>query len=182
MGRELIQCRPKKNHPNQDWMNSWSLSTTPGLPSTLLSFLWRMTHDLLPCQTRLFRLQMPNMKSNICYLCNKNELDDLTHSLMTCPFNEHVGKFLLGALHHELPYLLPQVTRLEVEVAKDKQLPVAFLIASVFRYQYQYWYRNGWLSSISIGMNHKPGIGIGMKVQVGIGMALSCTTTPLGKI
>ena len=112
LGRELIQCRPEKNHPNQDWMSSWSSSATPGLPSTLLSFLWRMT--------------------NICNLCNKNEPDDLTHSLMTCPFNEHVGKFLLGALHHELPYLLPQqVTRLEVEVAKDKQLPVAFLIASV---------------------------------------------------
>ena len=132
LGRELIQCRPEKNHPNQDWMSSWSLSATPGLPSTLLSFLWRMTHDLLPCQTRLFRLQMPNGESNICNLCNKNEPGDLTHSLMTCPFNEHVGKFLLGALHHELPDLLPQqVTRLEVEVAKDKQLPVAFLIASV---------------------------------------------------
>ena len=51
---------------------------------------------------------------------------------MTCLFNEHVGEFLLGALHHELPHLLPhQVVRLEVNVSKDKQLPIAFLIASV---------------------------------------------------
>ena len=80
-----------------------------------------MTHDLLPCQTRLYRLQMPNVESNIYNLCNKNEPGDLTHSLMTCPFKEHVGKFLLGALHHELPHLLPhQVIRLEVEVSNDK--------------------------------------------------------------
>ena len=45
---------------------------------------------------------------------------------------------------------------------------------------YEYWYRNGWMSSIIIGMNNKPGIGIGMKVQVGVG-ALSMYHYTFGK-
>ena len=82
-----------------------------------------MVHDLLPCQTRLFRLQMPNANSDICTLCDLNVIGDLTHSLMLCSFNGGAGQFLLDKLHHVLPNLLPhQVILLDLDVDQDKQL------------------------------------------------------------
>ena len=110
---------------------------TPGLPSELLTFLWRMLHNLLPCQTRLFRLSMPNITSNICTLCDENQVGDLTHSLMLCSFNEGAGQFLLTLLQNHIPSLQPgQVVLLDLDVQEDHQLPLVFLTASVL---YQVW-------------------------------------------
>ena len=63
-GRELVPCRAEQKHPDIDWGRTWSLSTTSGLPSIFLTFLWRMVYDLLPCQTRLFSVTL--MKLEIC--------------------------------------------------------------------------------------------------------------------
>ena len=131
-GRELVPCRIESKHPELNWERAWSLAVTPGLPSSFLTFLWRMLHDLLPCQTRLFRLRMPNANSDICTLCDLNVAGDLTHSLMLCTYNGGVGQFLLTLLHHVLPTLLPhQVTLLDLEVDQKKQLPLVYIIASV---------------------------------------------------
>ena len=69
---ELRPCRIEIKHPEVDGERSWSLAVTPGLSSKHLTFLWRMVHDLLPTQARLFRLKMPNINSEICSHCNQN--------------------------------------------------------------------------------------------------------------
>ena len=131
-GRELIPCRAESKSPQLDWSRAWLLSTKHGLPSPLLAFLWKMLHDILPCQTRLFRLRMPNASSDICTLCDQNEVGDLTHSLVSCSYNGGAGLFLLDRLRHVLPNLLPhQVTQLDLDVEDEKQLPVVYLTASV---------------------------------------------------
>ena len=131
-GRELLPCRIESKHPGLDWESAWTLATTPGLPSPFLSFLWRMAHDLLPCQARLFRLKMPNTKSDICTLCDLNQIGDLTHSLMLCTYNGGAGQFLLDKLHHVIPHLLPhQVPLLDLDVDQDNRLPLVYLTASV---------------------------------------------------
>ena len=131
-GRELIPCRVEAKSQQLDWRRTWLLSATHGLPSPLLAFLWKMLHDILPCQTRLFRLRMPNATSDICTLCDQNVVGDLTHSLVLCSYNGGAGQFLLDRLHHVLPNLLPhQVALLDLDVEGDKQLPLVFLTASV---------------------------------------------------
>ena len=91
-----------------------------------------MLHDILPCQTRLFRLRMPNAISDICTLCDQNVVGDLTHSLVLCSYNGGAGQFLLDQLHHILPNLLPRrVDQLDLDVDEDIQLPLVYLIASV---------------------------------------------------
>ena len=71
-GNQLHPCRIDLKYPEIDWKRSWSLAATPGLSSKHLTFLWRMAHDLLPTQARLFRLRMPNANSEIWNLlfCN----------------------------------------------------------------------------------------------------------------
>ena len=129
---ELLPCRIEANNPALDWDKIWALSATTGLPSSFLTFLWQMVHDLLPCQSRLYRLRMPNTVSEICTLCNSAQVGDLTHSLVMCSYNGGAGNFLVDKLHHVLPHVQPhQVVQLDFDVEQDLQLPLVFLTSSV---------------------------------------------------
>ena len=91
-----------------------------------------MLHDILPTQERLFRMNMPNISSSNCTLCNKNIPGNLVHSLLLCPFNAEAGNFLLDVLHQHLPSLLPQqVVLLDLNVNEDLQLPLLYITAEV---------------------------------------------------
>ena len=131
-GRELVPCRAELKNPVLDWSRNWSHSVTPGLPSSFLAFLWRMMHDLLPTQARLFRLRMPNAENDVCTLCDLNVTGDLTHSLILCRYNEEAGQFLLDILQQVLPHLHPQqVVQLDLDIEENMKLPLVYLIASV---------------------------------------------------
>ena len=91
-----------------------------------------MVHDILPCQSRLYRLRMPNAIFELCTHCDSAQVGDATHSLVLCSYNGGAGHFLLDKLHHVLPHLQPhQVVKLDFDVEQDLQLPLVFLIASV---------------------------------------------------
>ena len=125
-------CRVETKHPEVEWEKVWPLAVTHGLPSQHRSFLWQMIHDLLPCQARLFRLRMPNIKSNICTLCDQNSVGDLTHCLLTCSYNDGAGQFLLDILRLNIPNLqLQQVVLLDLDVEEALRLPLIYLTASV---------------------------------------------------
>ena len=131
-GNELRPCRIERKHSELDWGRSWSLAVTPGLSSKHYSFLWRMVHDLLPTQARLFRLHMPNIESEVCSHCDLNVAGDLPHSIIVCPYNDNAGQYLLEKLHVYIPNLLPQqVVLLDIDVDADLHLPLLFLISSV---------------------------------------------------
>ena len=91
-----------------------------------------MVHDIFPCQSRLYRLRMPNAVSDICTQCDSAQVGDVTHSLVLCSYNGGAGNFLLDELHRVLPHLQPhQVVKLDFDVEQDLQLPLVFLTASV---------------------------------------------------
>ena len=91
-----------------------------------------MLHNLLPCQTRLFRLKMPNIKSDICTLCAQNVVGNLNHCLLHCDYNDGAGQYLLDKLSHLVPNILPHhVTLLDFDVVVDDQLPAVYLIAAI---------------------------------------------------
>ena len=58
--RKLIPCRAELNNPENDWDTSWKLANMRGLNPAEQEFLWKMLHNLLPTQARLFRLRMKN--------------------------------------------------------------------------------------------------------------------------
>ena len=131
-GTALTPCKIELKYPQVDWEKAWSLAVTPGLSSKQLSFLWKMVHDLLPTQGRLFRLRIPNANSDICSLCHSNQVGNLVHSLLLCPYNNGEGLLLLEKLGNHIPGVLPQqVVLLDLDVAEDHKLPLAFLIASI---------------------------------------------------
>ena len=129
---EYIPCRAEINHPEVDWERTWRLAVTPGLSSEHLTFLWRMLHNILPCQTRLFRMGMPNISPDICTHCNHNAIGNLNHSLIQCSFNDGAGQYLLSKLSSLASNLQPEdVLLLNIDVADDAKLPSVYLIAAV---------------------------------------------------
>ena len=129
--RELLPSRAETNHTNVDWERTWKLAATPGLPSNLLSFFWLMVNNILPCPSRLFRLQMPNTKSDLCTLCDMQVVGDLTHCLLQCPYNGGASQFLLSKLSVLNPNVLPQqVVHLHLTV-DDQQLPLMYLSGTI---------------------------------------------------
>ena len=65
-------------------------------------------------------MKMPNIDTNICTICDSNEIGDLTHSLMICPYNGGAGQFLLEKLHCLISSALPQqVVLLDLDVELD---------------------------------------------------------------
>ena len=131
-GQKLIPCRTEVKHPGVEWERVWKMSVTPGLPSKHLSFLWKMLHDLLPTQERLFRMKMPNATSNHCNLCDQNVPGILVHSLLLCPYNNEAGQFLLDVLDQVFPNLLPhKVVLLDFDAEEQLHLPMVYLIADI---------------------------------------------------
>ena len=130
--RSLIPCRAEVKHPDADWESIWALANLKGLNSVEHTFLWRMLHDLLPTQARLFRLRMRNTPNSNCTLCDVVGPADLEHSLITCSFNSEVTAWLMRVLHVHLPDVQPhQVVLLDLgQPEEDLQLPLVWLIAN----------------------------------------------------
>ena len=127
----LRPCRAESKFPEVSWDRSWELAVTPGLPSHLLAFLWKMSHNLLPCPTRLFRLHMPGTSSDTCTLCEQGSVGDLSHCLLLCPYNDGAGQLLIRKISHHVPNLQPQdIVHLNINPG-DKQPPLMYLVGSI---------------------------------------------------
>ena len=66
--RKLKPCRAELSNLTIDWDYTWTLASMKGLDSKETTFLWRMLHNLLPTQARLFHLKMKNAPNANCQL------------------------------------------------------------------------------------------------------------------
>ena len=131
---EYIKCRVERRSPDTDWENSWRLARLPGLGPDNISFLFRMLHQTLPTQERVARTK-PN-QSSICKMqeCNANQEEDLDHALIQCEANACMGTQLLSCLNTIEPGLNAEaLLRLELPVDEELELPVVWLLSTVFR-------------------------------------------------
>ena len=91
-----------------------------------------MINNLLPTQSRLFRLKIKNTPSHLCSRCDRGESDDLTHALITCSLNTETSTWLMRILQTHIPALQPkQVVLLDLRpVDESLRLPLVWLISS----------------------------------------------------
>ena len=130
--RILKACRTEVRNPEVDWSLTWNLANSKGLNPEEKSFLWKMLHNILPTQERLFHLKMKNTPHPNCLLCDKSEPENLVHSLVTCPFNSDVSAWLLSVVHDHLPLVQPhQVVLLDLGPLEESLcLPLVWLISN----------------------------------------------------
>ena len=129
--RKQTLCRVERAVPGTDWENSWRLARLPGLGPENLSFLFKMMHDILPTQERVARTK-PRASSSCTMLgCTVVVCEDLPHALILCDANNGVGYRVLRCMQNYLPDA-ESALRLELNVEEDLQLPLVWLLASVF--------------------------------------------------
>ena len=121
--RTLKPCRSESKNPDLEWTTIWKLANQKGLNPDEKSFLFCLLHDLLPTQERLFRFQMRNTPNPNCILCSENEAANLTHTLITCPYNLEVSTWLLSLLRVHVPHVQPkQVALLDLAYLQHPKL------------------------------------------------------------
>ena len=52
---QLIPCRAEMRNPEFDWESSWQRARLSGFESEVMSFLFKVLHDLLPTKERIAR-------------------------------------------------------------------------------------------------------------------------------
>ena len=121
------KCRAEIRNPNVDWGTTWFLARLKGLESEQVSFLWKMLHNILPCQSRINRIFTLNDSS--CKLC-KAPLDDLPH-LFECSYSSAVCQALLKSVRSICGDATPtKILLLSLNVDRPKQFCVIWLISS----------------------------------------------------
>ena len=124
--------RTEQNNPDSNWDQIWALASIHGLPSELSSFLWLMFHNILPTKERLFRMNMPNITSPTCDLCNLNTPDSLKHALLLCNYNNSAGTFLTDCMKLLSPNLqTEQLLQFNFEIPQEQRLPAMYIFSSV---------------------------------------------------
>ena len=129
--RLLKPCRTETTNPGNNWVNTWKAATTPGLPSELKSFLWRMLHNILPTRTRLFRMKMPNILSPNCILCDDDNPDTTLHALFNCSKSKQAADYLLKGLRLFDPDITAEKVIFQDFSGSENDLPLIFVSASV---------------------------------------------------
>ena len=131
-GHFTKNCKKENKHPNVDWEKTWPVACMQGLESDDCTFLWRITHNLLPTQDRLNRI-LASVQSPICTLCDSNVVCDLTHALFFCRFNNDIGNWLIRCLSLRLQHVQPQqLITLDLHLDShdiEKSLPAVWLTA-----------------------------------------------------
>ena len=100
----LLPVRVEALHPNTDWSQVWNIARTKGLGPELISFQFKLLHQLLPTQERIARLGLNEDQPRLCLHC-RLETEDLVHSFFDCTKNMQVGLALLGCVQQILPDL-----------------------------------------------------------------------------
>ena len=132
-GRRILKpSKVESRNPDVDWPNTWSLTNMKGLNPTEKSFLWKMINNLLPTQSRLFRLKIKNTPCHLCSRYDRGESDELPHALLTCSLNTETSTWLMRILQTHIPALQPkQVVLLDLgPVDESLRLPLVWLISS----------------------------------------------------
>ena len=105
-------------------------ASLPGLSSKMISFLWKMLHDILPTQERMNRMNRPGVPSAVCTLCEENAEDNSEHALLTCSYIRVGAENLLLALQHKDPTMTLERIRF-LDFRSEDLYPMTFLTASI---------------------------------------------------
>ena len=97
-------CRIERLNPTVKWDIAWKNVHLKALRSTEISFAWKLIHDLLPTEERLYST-IGNSPETCKFLCIGNPLANLEHCLLSCSLTCDVGSWLLDLIRKKCPSL-----------------------------------------------------------------------------
>ena len=130
--RTFRPCRAELSSPSTDWPLSWMICRLQGLGSELTTFNFKLLHKLLVSRERLHHLTPTS--SPTCSHCS-TENEDLEHALVSCNFNNNVGKNLLEIVKTHVPSIT-STSLLSLELTslpEDKLFPLTYFTSSILK-------------------------------------------------
>ena len=116
--REFIMSRSELISSSTDWSTSYRRARLKGLGSEIVTFLWKLLHQLLPTEERLAR-------------CSQA----VTASCKICP--QSVANWLLSILQQYDPAVTSsKLLRLEFECEDSVEWPLVWLSANTLNYMW----------------------------------------------
>ena len=125
-----IPCRVELANPENDWETSWRRMRIKGLGSDVVSFLFKLLHQLLATQERLSRINQAT--SNACKApgCSEDQLEDLAHALYYCNGNNGIGIRCIDAVKTFIPNIsIDKALLLQFEVEINMELAIICFLA-----------------------------------------------------
>ena len=132
-GASNILTKCELRNPEVDWRMTWSFTTLRGIESHLQSFLLRLLHGLLPTQERVYRVFGSRYGDSNCRLCTDQVECSIQHALLTCPYNNEIGSWLLRSIKSKLPHFtLKKIICLDFgkDLGCNDVFPVTWLTAN----------------------------------------------------
>ena len=132
----LLPVRVEALHPNTDWSQVWNIARTKGLGPELISFQFKLLHQLLPTQERIARLGLNEDQPRLCLHC-RLETEDLVHSFFDCTKNMQVGLALLGCVQQILPDLSAEAAvllDLGCVLPEEENLAALYILTTGLKY------------------------------------------------
>ena len=131
--REPSLSRVERKSPEVDWGRTWGYLNTKGLGGEKMSFLLRMLYDILPVNSRLFRMNLS--QSPLCDLCTCGTVQDLPHALLECQFNSFVNDWIVAVLINIDPGLIDaeltatKISTLNFPIDHESKFPILWFLA-----------------------------------------------------
>ena len=135
-GRMLPKlCKVEEREPQQDWMTTFDLARSKGLPPEVKSFNFKLLHVLLPCKERLNQMQ-PTTSSS-CTACPAQLSESVLHALFDCIKNQEAATFLLQLVKvFDSGCTKEKATRLDIHTDALYELPTILLLSTATGLQF----------------------------------------------
>ena len=116
------------SHPDVNWDRSWHYTKLKGLNSDQSSFLFKLPHNILPTNARLFRL---NMRDNqACTLCTSWISENLEHALLECSYNKENNAWIIQLCRNADPTCsLTDIVTLNLSLSEPLAFPVIWTLS-----------------------------------------------------
>ena len=95
-------CKVEISSPETAWLSVWRSIRLPILDSDTISFAFKLTHRLLPCEARLSSI-LPNSSPACKFQCPGDPLSSLEHVFFGCLLSVQTGSWLLNLVSVFLP-------------------------------------------------------------------------------
>ena len=132
----ISKCsRIERLYPEVDWGRSWEYMNMRGLGSEKMTFIFRMLHNLLPVNIRLFRMNLSATPT--CQLCKHGHVEDIPHAVLECTFNSAINDWIVAVLYDidtsllDHPVTSLNLSTFNLPISHDGKFPVIWFIAAV---------------------------------------------------
>ena len=133
--QKLILAKVELFAPETNWERSWRRSRLSCIGSSGCSFIWKVLHNILPCEKRLSRILQNN--SPTCKICSVPVEADLVHCFFECEATRDVGTWLSDWICTFDASSTPQrILRLDFECDQNHELAVVWTIAHILQYMW----------------------------------------------